>query len=232
LGIRYNKIKGNREVVLLKSFPCKYGKCSFCNYILDNSSDEDEINHINLKVLKKVTGEYGILEVVNSGSVFEIPRKSLSEIKSVATNKNIKILCFEFYYGYVKRLNEIVDFFDGVEVRFIMGLETFDNEFRVNVYNKNFRLNDEDYLSLAKKVFSICLLVCVKGQTKEMIDNDILLGLKYFRHITVNVFIENSTPVKSDPDLKKWFVDKYSFLKDDSRVDLFIDNKDLGVFEN
>jgi len=232
VGIRYSKIKDNREIVLLKSFPCKYGKCSFCNYILDNSTNEKEINLINLKVLKNVTGEYGVLEVINSGSVFEIPQKSLAEIKTIATHKNIKILYFEFYYGYVKRLNEITNYFKDFEVRFIMGLETFDNNFRVNVYNKNFHLNDYDYLSLSKKVFSICLLVCVKGQSKKMIENDIALGLKYFRHITVNVFIDNGTSVKSDPELKSWFVDKYSFLKCDPKVDFLIDNKDLGVFEN
>lgn len=83
MGIRYNKIenKHKREIVLLKSFPCKYGKCSFCNYIEDNSIDENEINRVNLEVLKEITGEYGVLEVINSGSVFELPKQTLAEIK-------------------------------------------------------------------------------------------------------------------------------------------------------
>ena len=48
MGIRYNKIKDKhqREIVLLKSFPCKYGKCSFCNYIEDNSLNEEEIDRV------------------------------------------------------------------------------------------------------------------------------------------------------------------------------------------
>ncbi len=55
MGIRYNKItdKHQREIVLLKSFPCKYGKCSFCNYIEDNSLDEKEIDAVNMEVLKE-----------------------------------------------------------------------------------------------------------------------------------------------------------------------------------
>ena len=55
MGIRYNKItdKHQREIVLLKSLPCRYGKCSFCNYIEDNSTDIDEIDRVNLEVLKK-----------------------------------------------------------------------------------------------------------------------------------------------------------------------------------
>ena len=46
MGIRYSKVEGKfqREIVLLKSFSCAYGKCSFCNYIEDNSNNEEEIN--------------------------------------------------------------------------------------------------------------------------------------------------------------------------------------------
>ena len=62
MGIRYSKVEGKfqREIVLLKSFPCAYGKCSFCNYIEDNSNNEEEINEVNLEVLKEITGEFGI----------------------------------------------------------------------------------------------------------------------------------------------------------------------------
>ena len=80
LGVRYNKIIGKhqREIVLLKSFPCRYGKCSFCNYIEDNSTDEKEIDSINLEVLKKITGEFEVLEVINSGSVFELTPNTMA----------------------------------------------------------------------------------------------------------------------------------------------------------
>lgn len=89
MGIRYNKItdKHQREIVLLKSFPCKSGKCSFCNYIEDNSLDEKEIDNVNMEVLKEITGEYGVLEVINSGSVFELTPKTLEEIKRVVIEK-------------------------------------------------------------------------------------------------------------------------------------------------
>lgn len=48
---RYSKITNvhmyKREIVLLKSRPCAYGKCTFCDYILDNSRNIDEINAVN-----------------------------------------------------------------------------------------------------------------------------------------------------------------------------------------
>ena len=68
----------------------------------------------------------------------------LLKLKELSKKKNIKTLYFEIYYGYIKRLNEIRDYFDGVEIRFRMGMETFDNGFRIGVYNKNFKVNEKD----------------------------------------------------------------------------------------
>lgn len=233
MGNRYNKIeeKNKREIVLLKSYPCKYGKCSFCNYIEDNSLDDSEIEKINFETLKEVTGEYGALEVINSGSVFELPRTTMEKIVEIVREKNIKILYFEIYYGYKKRLQEIRDLFPGVEIRFRMGMETFDNNFRINFYNKNFKVEENELIELGNELYSVCLLICVKGQSKEMIEKDIELGLKYFKSITVNIFIDNGTAVKQDKELVKWFIDKYSYLKEFENVEMLIDNKDLGVFE-
>lgn len=233
MGIRYSKIenKNKREIVLLKSFPCKYGKCKFCNYIEDNSTDELEIDKVNLETLQEVTGEFGALEVINSGSVFELPIKTLERIREVVHNKNIKLLYFEIYYGYKNRLDEIREFFKGIDIRFRMGMETFDNNFRINSYGKNFKIDTLEIEELSKKLYSVCLLICVKGQTKEMIKKDIELGLKYFKSITVNIFINNGTEVERDEELVKWFVENYNQLQENPRVELLIDNKDLGVFE-
>lgn len=236
MGIRYSKVKGKfeREIVLLKSFPCIYGKCSFCNYIEDNSKDENEINDVNFDVLKEITGEFGVLEVINSGSVFEIPQKSLNKIRDIVYKKNIKVLYFEIFYSYINRIDEIINFFNEkskVEIRFRMGIETFDNDFRINVYNKNIYLTDEILNELSKKVYSVCLLIATQGQNKEMIKNDIQLGLKYFKAVTINVFVDNGTKIKRDNDLVKWFVKDMKHIFEDERIEILIDNKDLGVFE-
>lgn len=233
MGSRYSKIRHNlkREIVLLKSFPCTYGKCSFCNYIQDNSTNEKEIDKINKGVLENITGEYGKLEVINSGSVFELTKNTLEMIREIVYKKNIKTIYFEVFFGYIKKLDEIKNLFPGVEVKFKMGIETFDNNFRRIVYNKNFKLDKENLEILGEKISSICLLICTKGQTKEMIEKDIELGLRYFKNITLNIFINNGTKVERDDILFEWFMKKYSYLKDDCRVELLIDNKDLGVFE-
>ena len=69
---RYSKIigKNQREICLLRGFPCAWGKCAFCDYIEDNGKDEQAMVSLNHQVLQKVTGEFGVLEVINSGSCF------------------------------------------------------------------------------------------------------------------------------------------------------------------
>ena len=225
------KEKNPREIVLLKGFNCNYGKCSFCNYILDNTENENEMIEINFNILDKVTGEYSVLEVINSGSVFELNKDTLYKIKEVCENKNIKILYFEAYFGYLNRLNEIRDFFSDQEIRFIIGIETFDNNYRTQILNKNFFINDEILEKLKKEYRTALLLICTEGQTKEQIIHDIEFAKKNFKEVVVSIFINNGTSILRDEKLVSWFLkDLYPTFKADTQVEILIDNKDFGVY--
>ena len=225
------KEKNPREIVLLKGFNCNYGKCSFCNYILDNTENENEMIEINFNILDKVTGEYSVLEVINSGSVFELNKDTLYKIKEICENKNIKILYFEAYFGYLNRLNEIRDFFSDQEIRFIIGIETFDNNYRTQILNKNFFINDEILEKLKKEYRTALLLICTEGQTKEQIIHDIEFAKKNFKEVVVSIFINNGTSILRDEKLVSWFLKElYPILKADKQVEILIDNKDFGVY--
>ncbi|WP_156285750.1 radical SAM protein [Oceanivirga salmonicida] len=232
--IRYNKIENQvrkREIVLLKGLPCAYGKCSFCNYILDNTTDEEEIYRINNEVLDNITGEFGVLEVINSASVFELPKSSLEMIKKIAIKKKIHTIYFEAYFAYVNRLNEIRSFFEGINIRFIIGIETFDNKYRIKTLKKNFYLTDRIFEKIKQEYYTALLLICTKGQTKEQILNDIELGTKNFSLTTISIFIENGTEIKRDEKLVKWFLnDVYPNIKDRTDIEILVDNKDFGVY--
>nr|WP_273497395.1 radical SAM protein [Peptoniphilus rhinitidis] len=224
---RYSKInnKNKREIVLLKARPCKWGKCTFCDYIYDNEIDEEKIDKINLEVLKNVTGEYGVLEVIDSASVFDLTQKTLEEIKRVVEDKNIKKLFFEAHWIYRNRLDEIREFFN-VPIIFKTGIETFDNNFREEVLKKG--ADFKDYREVKKYFDSPCVMVGIKGQTKEMIDRDMEI-IKKFPHATVNIFMNNSTNIKRDEELVEWFVKKYKYLEDDPNVDILFEITDFGV---
>ena len=225
---RYSKItnKNIREIVLLKAFPCAWGKCAFCDYIDDNSRDEKAMVALNKSVLDNITGEFGVLEVIDSASCFELPKQTLNDIKTVITEKNIRRLFFESHWIYRKRLDEMRNFM-GIPITYKIGVETFDNDFREKVRNKpaDFTKPEE----VAAYFDSPCLMVGIKGQTKEMIDRDMDILKRYFKLGTVNVYTNNTTPVKRDEALVQWFLEKYAWLKDDPAVEVLVENTDFGV---
>ena len=225
---RYNKItnKNNREIVLLRSFPCVWGKCSFCDYIDDNGRNEEELNKLNKEVLDNITGEFGVLEVINSGSCFEIPKETMNYIKKIVDEKKIKLLFFESHWCYRNMLDEIKNFFN-IPIIFKIGVETFDYDFRNNFLNKNAKFKDAK--EVAEKFQSVCLMVGIKGQTKDMIRKDIEILLENFKYGTINVFVDNTTSIKRDEELVQWFRKEYSYLDDHPTIEVLYHNTDFGV---
>lgn len=227
---RYSTIdkKYKREIVLLKARPCRWGKCRFCDYIEDNEINEEKIDQINKEVLKKVTGKYGVLEVIDSASFFEITENTKKMIKKIVDEKNIHTLFFECHWIYRNKVHEIREYFKNQKIIIKTGVETFDNDFRENYLRKG--AGFKDYKEVLKYFDSPCLMVGIKGQTKEMIDRDMKIILNNFPHATVNVFNNNSTDVKRDDKLVEWFLEKYhQRLISNEKIDYLYNITDFGV---
>lgn len=225
---RYSKIlnKTKREIVLLKSRPCAWGKCTFCDYIEDNSKNYEEMTALNREVLSHVTGEFGVLEVINSGSCFELPKETLELIREIIQEKKVKKLFLESHWMYRHKARKMREFM-GIPVIFKTGVESFDRDFRENFLNKN---ADFESIEELKSFFdSPCIMVGIKGQTREMIDRDIDILRENFIHGTINVFTDNSTEIKRDKDLVEWFMKKYDNLFEDPNIDILYDKTDFGV---
>lgn len=226
---RYSRIFHSldpREIVLLKSFPCRWGRCAFCSYIGDNCEDAELINKTNESVLKQVTGEFKVLEVINSGSCFEIPNESLEMIKRVLADKAIEKLYLESHWHYRKRLDDMRLFF-GIPIIFITGIETFDAGFRNDVLGKGVEFKCVEEI---KQFFdSVCIMVGMRGQTKAMISRDVEILLENFDHGTINLFVENNTAIKPDLELQEWFKNNFAWLNDVKKIDVLWQNTDFGV---
>ena len=225
---RYSRIleKDKREIVLLKSRPCIWGKCSFCDYIEDNDVDQKENQKINDEVLNKITGQYGVLEVINSGSFFELPDETIERIYKIIGEKKIKRLYIEAHYLYKKKIKALREKFK-IEIIVKTGIETFNDEMRNNVLNKNIHFDKIE--EILEDFDSPCLMVGIQGQTKEMIRKDIEILTKYFDHGTINIYRNNSTPIKRDEELIKWFDKEYHDLKNNRKYDYLGIPTDFGV---
>ncbi|WAW14954.1 radical SAM protein [Peptostreptococcus equinus] len=226
---RYSVIvdKNPREIILLRSHPCKWGRCFFCDYINDNSVNEEEMISTNKEIIKKIDGRFNSLEVINSASVFELPKQSLIDIREKCIEKGITTLYFEAYYNYRYKLGEIRDFFQGINIEFKCGIESFDHEFRNSYLNKNIIF--ETPQEVAQFFDNICLLVGIEGQNEKMIDRDMEIAQKYFKKACINIFVENTTPVKRDEKLVKYFKDNYSHLENMPNIEILWNNTDFGV---
>lgn len=227
---RYSKIltKRKREIVLLRGSGCTYKKCSFCDYHLDKCPDEEENFALNSEVLSNVTGEFSDLEVINSGSVFELGKSTIELIKQVCIDKNIKTVHFESHYIYRNIIDTLRRYFDICDVKMKLGLETFDYDFRENVLMKG--ISEREPSIICHNFDEANFLFGISGQSVESMLRDIALGLENFERICINVMCENSTSVKPDKSVIADFVEHvYPLYKDDERVDILINNTDFGV---
>ena len=229
---RYSIIteKSPREIVLLRGSGCKWKKCTFCDYHLDSSVSWEENFRLNSKVLSKVTGTYGSLEVINSGSFCELDEQTMDMIEDICLKNKIKLLHFESHLMYRNKAINAKKYFaeNGITLKIKTGVETFDVDFREKVMKKGFGKATPE--QIAEYADEVCLLFGLSGQNEEGMINDIETGLKYFERVCVNIMNENSTDIKPDADVIKCFADKVAPLYiDSSRIDILMDNLSFGV---
>lgn len=227
---RYSKInvKCPREIVLLKGRPCAYGACTFCTYLSDNTTDDAVADECNMTVLDQITGEFSALEVINSGSVFELPPATLERIEAMVREREIHHVTFESHWMYHELIAALRRRFAPIELRIKCGVETFDVEFRERVLNKGM---DFELVGDFKTAGfdSPCLMVCMQGQTRRMIEHDMDIALGDFTHATVSMFTNNGSPIVRDEQLAAWFRREYAFLDNAPNIEMLWRNTDFGV---
>lgn len=224
---RYSLIteKFPREFLLLQGTGCRWKKCTFCDYYDDASDSPFETNR---KVLEQVTGKYGVLDIINSGSAMELDDETIELIKEIVVAKGIKTIWFEAHYMYRNRLDEFAKQFAPATVKFRCGVESFDATLR-SIWTKGIPAS-VTAADVAKYFKGVCLLCCTMGDSKERIMSDIATAKEHFEYFSVNLFCNNTTPVKRDEELATWFVKElYPTLKDDRQIEVLVENCDLGV---
>ena len=129
---------------------------------------------------------------------------------------------------YRHRLKAFAARFAPATVKFRCGIESFDAQLR-RAWNKGVPA-DVTPADVARYFRGVCLLCCTVGDSRQRILDDIALAERYFEYFSVNLFCNNSTTVRRDDELARWFVaELYPRLKDNPKAEILISNTDLGV---
>lgn len=224
---RYSLIheKLPREFILLQGTGCRWRGCTFCDYHSDNSPSPFETNR---SVLEKVTGHYGVLDVINSGSAIELDEESIKLLQEVVKTRGIHTLWFEMHYMYRHRLADFAARFAPAVVKFRCGIESFDPTLRQR-WNKGVPAH-VSAADVAQYFQGVCLLCCTEGDSRERILSDIDTAHQLFEYFSINVFCENTTQEKADKELAKWFAKEVApSLAQNQKAEVLLNNTDLGV---
>ena len=229
---RYSEIteKNPREIVLLRGSGCKWRRCTFCDYHLDFSLDEESNYELNRLELAKVTGKYGKLEVINSGSFVDLDQKTFASIIDTCINNKINEIHFECHWMHKDNIPSLRETFEkhNIFTKIKIGVETFDSDYRENILHKGIDVQEPS--KIAEHFDEVCLLFGLDGQTLNSMRQDIETGLSYFERVCVNIMVENSTKIKPNNDVIRTFIKElYPIYKDNKRVDILIENTDFGV---
>lgn len=230
---RYSRLPKDylpQEVVLLMGRGCFYKKCTFCDYHLDQGKDTESVP-LNNQVLDQITGEFDRLVVLNSGSYFELPKATRERIIAICIEKNIHHLHMESHYLLKQKTQELKKALalEGICLHPRIGIETFDESYREAVMVKGMGYNVSPQ-AIAKVYDECCLLFGLQGQSADQFKVDIAIAQKYFSRVYINIFNDNTTAIKADLALIKWFVTAMlPELQKDPKICILIDNTGLGV---
>lgn len=228
---RYSRyLPDGEEIVMLKGKGCFWKKCRFCDYYLDAGA-ADECIPLNHRVLARVTGEFGRLVVLNSGSYFELPEATRDEVLDVINDRGITNLVIETHWQMreaTARFKETLRQ-SGVVVQPRIGIETFDEDFREKVMLKGMDYG-VDPAEIAAIYDECCLLFGIAGQSIETLREDLRIAKNWFGRIYLNIYNANSAELPVDMALIQQFAEEeYAALKKDPQLRVLMDNKALGV---
>lgn len=224
---RYSLIhnKMQREFVLLQGIGCRWKQCTFCDYHKDTSTYPFNINR---PVLEQITGQYGVLDIINSGSAMELDEDTLNLITKIVHKKHIHTLWFEAHYMYRNQLANFAARFAPTIVKFRCGVESF-SPFLRQQWHKGIPTNVTPK-DIAQYFQGVCLLCCTQGDSQERILADIEIARQHFEYFSINIFCPNSTTVQRDEKLVRWFIHEvYPRIQNDPHIEVLIENTDLGV---
>ena len=141
LGVfRYNDRLGPRMVVILRGYPCAWGKCTFCPFALEQSTSIARILEDNRRIIERalrLLAEDPVprVAVFNGGSFHELPYDTVERLRPLARGRVFEVE-ERSEYVTLDGLEALVDYYRPRRLIVRVGFETADERIREEVLRK------------------------------------------------------------------------------------------------
>ncbi len=131
---------GRRLVVILKGFPCSWGRCTFCPFALEQSFNLREVMETNRKIVKEAieiaeNEGYERVAVFNGSSFHELLYDTVERLRPLARNRIFEI---EERSEYVTKesIDALLNYYSPRRLVIRIGFEVFDEGIREELLRK------------------------------------------------------------------------------------------------
>ena len=142
---------GERLVLILKGYPCSWGKCIFCPFAIEQSTNIKEIIEVNRSIVKKAlklieSKGYMRVAVFNGSSFHELPYDSIEKLAPITEGRVFEV---EERPEYVTKDSVKFIYSSYLPTKLIIrvGFEVFDESLRNNYLRKG--IPDSEVLRLS-----------------------------------------------------------------------------------
>jgi len=143
---------GRRLVVILRGFPCAWGKCTFCPFAVEQSLHTRHVIEDNRKIIGKAVqlaeeGGYERVAVFNGGSFHELPYDSVEKLRPLARGRIFEVE-ERSEYVTLDMLETLIGYYRPQRLIVRVGFETANERIREEVLRKG--MPDSEMLRLSR----------------------------------------------------------------------------------
>ncbi len=125
---------GKRLVMILKGFPCSWGRCSFCPFALEQSIDMGDVITTNRRIIDEALrvaegGDIRRVAIFNGSSFHELPYDTIERLRALAGERMFEIESRSEYVT-LSSMKALLDYYGPERLIIRIGFEVYDEDIR------------------------------------------------------------------------------------------------------
>ena len=131
---------GKRLVVILKGFPCSWGRCSFCPFAMEQSFNIRDVIFTNRRIINKALKilekeDHKRIAIFNGSSFHELPYDTIERLRELAKGRIFEIESRSEYIT-ISSIEALLSYYEPEKLIIRIGFEVYDERIRENLLNK------------------------------------------------------------------------------------------------